>query len=165
MNAMGFFKTIVLAGVVLFFALWHGDGISPLGSFVLVATALVFVPWAIYSLVRMAIRPAERRSRAIRIVIWGATIALSLAAQARWDAAARDEANGAVAAVQAHKSRTGSYPEGLSDVGINAQALNEEFSLAYRVHDGKAYLFYSQPSMPMVAHHYNFETTSWERLD
>jgi hypothetical protein len=31
--------------------------------------------------------------------------------------------------------------------------------------DGKPALFYSQPSMPMVAHHYNFETKSWDRLD
>ena len=33
------------------------------------------------------------------------------------------------------------------------------------VDNGQAFLFYSQPSMPMVAHHYNFETGSWSTLD
>jgi len=165
MNARDLVKTFVLAGVVLLVILLYGGSASLLGSFVLIATTLVFVPWTIYSLVRMAIRPAERRGRGIRVVIWGATIAVSFAAQARWDAAAREEANAAVAAIQAHKSRTGAYPEGLSDAGMSARSLKDELRLTYRVQNGKARLFYSQPSMPMVAHHYDFETNSWGRRD
>ena len=69
------------------------------------------------------------------------------------------------AAIVSHKGRTGSYPQGLNELGVDAQALKEKFSLSYRVDNGQAFLFYSQPSMPMVAHHYNFETGSWSTLD
>jgi len=165
MKAMALAKTLVLVSVVLFFALFHGSGTALLGSFVLLAATVVVVPWTIYSIVRIAIRPAERRSRAIRLAIWATALAVSFAARAHWDAEARKEANAVAATILSHKSRTGAYPEGLGELGINAQALKEEFSLTYRVENGKASLFYSQPSMPMVALHYNFETNAWKRLD
>jgi len=158
-------KTAILAGAVLFFALPHSSDIALLGSFVLVAAAVIFVPWAIYSLVRMVIRPSERRGRGTSLAIWAITLVVSFTAQAHRDTAARKEATAAVSAIQAHKNRTGSYPESLSALGIDAQALKEKFSLTYRLNDGKAALFYSQPSMPLVAHHYNFETNSWGKLD
>jgi hypothetical protein len=158
-------KTAILAGAVLFFALPHGSDIALLGSFVLVAAAVIFVPWAIYSMVRMVIRPSERRDRGTSLAILAITLVVSFTAQAHRDTAARKEATAAVSAIQAHKSRTGSYPETLNSLGIDAQALKQKFSLTYRLNDGKATLFYSQPSMPMVAHHYKFESNSWGKLD
>lgn len=165
MKAAGFTKTLLLVSGVLFFALPHSGGIALVGSFVSVAVVAIFLPWAIYSLVRIAIRPAERRGRATSLAIWVITVALLFAAQAHWDAAAREEVNVAVSAIESFKSRTGSYPENLSELGIDAHALKEKFSLSYRLDDGKAALFYSQPSMPMVAHHYDFQTHSWGRRD
>jgi hypothetical protein len=158
-------KTLILVGIVLALTLPRSVYNAYWGSFVLVAATLVIVPWTIYSLVRMAIRPAERRSRGIRLAIWVTALVVAFGGRAHWDTTAREEANTAVSAVKAYKGRTGAYPYSMGEVGIDAQALKEEFSLSYRVHDGKAYLFYSQPSMPLVAHHYNFGTNSWDRLD
>lgn len=165
MKAMGYSKTLVLVGIVLFFALPHSGGIALLGSFVLVVVMAIFLPWAIYSIVCIAIRSSERRGRGTSLAIWATTVVVLFAAQAHWDAAVREEANAAVSAIQSHKSRTGSYPENLSELGINVQALKERFSFSYRLEDGKAALFYSQPSMPMVAHHYDFQTNSWKKRD
>jgi len=136
-----------------------------LGSFVLVAVTVVFLPWAIYSLVRMAVRPLERRNRGTRLTIWFATLVVAFCVRAYWDISVRKEADAVVSAIQAHRGGKGAYPSSLSDVGLNAEALKKEFSLSYRLNNGKATLFYSQPSMPMVAHHYNFDTNTWGRLD
>lgn len=165
MKAMGFARTLLLVSIVLFFALPHSGGIALLGSFVLVAVVVTFLPWMIYTIVRIAIRPAERRGRGTILAIWATTVVVLFAAHAHWDAAAREEANAAVSAIQSHKSRTGSYPESLSELGINEQALKDKFSLSYRLNDGKAAFFYSQPSMPMVAHHYDFQSNSWRKRD
>lgn len=165
MKAAGFAKTLFLVSCVLFFALPHSGGIALFGSFVSIVVVAIFLPWAIYSIVRIAIRPTERRGRGTSLAIWALTVAVLFAAQAHWDTAAREEANAAASAIQAHKSRTGAYPENLSELGIDGQALKEKFSLSYRLDDGKAALFYSQPSMPMVAHHYDFQTHSWKRRD
>lgn len=158
-------KTLILVGIVLALSLSRGSGMELWGSFALVSATMVFLPWAIYSLVRMVIRPAERGSRAARVAIWVTALALAFGVRARWDTDAREEANTAASAIQAHKVRTGVYPNSLGEVGIDAQALKAKFSLSYRAGDGKASLFYSQPSMPTVAHHYAFDTNSWDRLD
>lgn len=165
MKVTGFAKTLVLVGIVLFFALPHSGGVALLGGFVSVVVVMIFLPWAIYSLVRIAIRPAERRGRGTSLAIWAATVVVLFAARAHWDAVAREEVNATVAAIQSYQSRTGAYPESLSELGIDAQALKEKFSLSYRLDDGKAALFYSQPSMPMMAHHYDFQSNSWKRRD
>ena len=165
MKAPRLAKTLIPVGIVLALALFYTGETALLGSFVLVAVTVVFLPWAIYSLVRMAIRPTERRSRGISLAIWATTLLVAFGARAHWDTAARKEANAAASAIQAYKGRTGAYPNSLREVGIDGEALKEEFSLRYRLNDGKATLFYSRPSMPMVAHHYNFETNSWGRLD
>ena len=165
MKAAGFGTTLVLAGVVLLLAVPRiNSELSFVGGFVLVAAMLIFLPWAVYTLVRIAIRPLERRSRAIRLAIWSVTLVASFAARAQWDVAAHEEATAAVSAVQVHKGRTGKYPASLSEAGLDAEALKKKYSLSYRLEDGKPKLFYSQPSMPTVAKHYDFEGNSWSEL-
>jgi hypothetical protein len=149
MKLAEFYKTLILAGVVLFFAFPHGGTVTVIGSFVWVTAAVLFLPWAVYSLVRIVLCPDERRNRGIRLAIWTATIFITVAANGHWDAAARKEADAAVTAIVGHRSRTGAYPNSLADLGIDAQALRKKYSLAYRVDkDGKPTLLYSQPSMP-----------------
>ena len=154
-------RKLIPAAVVLVLALYPDSMVSFFSGMILTAAALFFIPWAIYSLVRMAIRPAERRHRATLIAIWIPVFVIALTVRANWDTDAREEVNKIASAVKAHKGRTGAYPSSLNDVGFDLAALKQKFSLSYRVNDGKAFLFYSQPSMPMVAHHYNFETNSW----
>ncbi|MBI5279562.1 MAG: hypothetical protein HY854_24230 [Burkholderiales bacterium] len=158
-------RTLIAAGIVLGLAVLPGSMMQLLGSFALVGATLVFLPWAVFSLFRMARRPAERRSRAIGLGIWIATLAIAVNVRDHWDTTARTRADAAAGAVQAHKVRTGAYPNSLADVGIDAGALKEEFSMSYRTDQGKPALFYSQPSMPMVAHHYDFDTRSWRHVD
>ena len=165
MNASRLVRTLILVVIVLGLALSHTGEMALWGSFAIVATTIVFLPWAIYSLVRMAIRPTGRCSRAIRLAIWTTTLIVAFSARGYWDTTARKEANAVASAIQAFKGRTGAYPSSLSEVGFDAEALKEEFSLSYRLTEGKATLFYSQPSMPMVANHYNFEANSWSRFD
>ena len=131
-------------------------------AFILPVAAL----WILYAIVRLLFRPADRKERAIRLAIWIPTLVLAVISLHYQDAAARDTASAAIAAVSEYKKRTGTYPKALSEVGQNAQDLRSRLSLAYRVQpDGKAYLLYSQPSMPLVAHGYDFQAGKWERFD
>jgi hypothetical protein len=127
---------------------------------------LVFVVWLLYSLGRMVFRPAERAQRAARIGIWFATIIIIASALSYADRAARQEVEVAIAAISDHKRRTGAYPTRLSDAGLNAERLRAKYSVSYRLEgDEKPVLFYSQPSMPLVAHRFNFKTGKWEQFD
>ncbi|WP_342120406.1 hypothetical protein [Pseudoduganella sp. OTU4001] len=156
-------KTLAAAAVVL--GLTCVRGLALWGGVVIGIVTLSFLPWAIYSIVRMTMRPAERRSRAIRLAIWIGVLAIALSVRTHWDTAARAEATAVAAALQAHQARTGAYPASLSELGLDADALKKEFSLTYRVHEGQASLFYSRPSMPMIADHYNFEHKTWTSRD
>lgn len=90
-----------------------------------------------------------------------AALAFSSKQQAA-ESEARAEANAVAAALRQHQSRTGAYPATLGEAGFDAQALRDRWSLAYRLTDGKPALFYSAQNMPLVAHHYNFESQVWE---
>jgi hypothetical protein len=82
------------------------------------------------------------------------------------DSIALEQASAVASAVSVYKNRTGTFPKTLLDVGYDSSDLRSKFSLAYRVDpDGKAALFYSQPSMPTIAHHYDFNAGTWRKRD
>lgn len=165
MNATKSLKTLIPAALVLAVTVYPGSEMALWGSFALVIVTVIFLPWSVYSMVRMVRRPVERRHRAMRVAVWAAVLVVAFGVRARWDAVAREQADAVASAVQAHKLRTGGYPANLGEVGLEAEALKARFGLRYRVSEGQAALFYARPSMPLVAHHYNFETSSWTRQD
>ena len=166
MNFRGYAATLMLALMVVLAVASNGYASNFVGSFVWLAVVVMFPLWALYSVVRIIIRPAERRRRGIRLGIWITTIAILVAVTGHWDAVARREADAAVAAVVAYRNRSGLYPASLGAVGVNAQQLKERYSLSYRLTDtGQPRLLYCQPSMPLVAHHYDFERRQWFRRD
>jgi hypothetical protein len=135
------------------------SGLAFLMSFVVPATLL----WILYAVV-MLVRRTGRIERLGRLAIWIPTFALAMTAMNYKDSAAREQASAIASAVSAHKARTGAYPGTLREVGHDSDELRSRMSLAYRVDpDGKAALFYSQPSMPTVAHHYDFAAGTWQR--
>lgn len=122
----------------------------------------IFFPWALYSFIRIIKRPAERRNRSIRLAIWMTTIAILYAVAGHWDSVTRHEANSVASAVVEFRNRTGSYPRSLSEVGMDAQSLRDDYRVGYYVSDkGKPSLFYFQPSMPLLVYHYDFERSKW----
>jgi hypothetical protein len=158
--------TGALALAVLVLALPF-DAISSNGGGLWLAFIIpVAVVWILYSVVRMLFKPAERKERAIRLAIWIPTVFLAMTLMQYQDASARETASSTVAAVADFKIRTGAYPKSLADVGLDAMALRSRLSLGYRLQsDGTAFLLYSQPSMPLVAHSYDFQAGKWERFD
>jgi len=157
-------RLLILPGIVLGLALPASGEIAFVGSFVWAVATLIFLPWALYSLVRIAIRPAERRDRALRLAIWSVAVVAAAAAKHHADALAYQAASSAVAAIQEHRHRTGAYPLTLQAIAIDAKDLREKYSLVYRLdHAGKPALLYSQPSMPTIANHYDFARDEWTR--
>ncbi len=156
MTLAAYTKTLALVAVVLFFLLPKGGGTS------FVFALLFFIVWALYNVVRLILKPAERRPRAIRLAIWSATLVAAGATQAHWENASREQASEVVNAVLAHKSRTGSYPASPDEAGINGPALKDEWRIAYRLREGKPELSYPASFMPLTTYEYDFEARQWK---
>jgi len=156
MTPAAYAKTLVLVAIVLFVTL-------PIGSGMWVGPVLLFfMPWALYNLVRLGMKPAERRPRVIRLGIWIVTLVLIGATQAHWENASREQANAAAAAILAHKARTGAYPASLDEAGLTEQPLRDEWRLRYRLREGKPELSYPASLMPLTAYEYDFEARKWK---
>ena len=166
MNLSRYIVTIGLALAVLILAL-PVNAVSASGADLWLAFVVpIAALWILYSLVRLAFRPAERKERAIRLAIWIPTVLVAVVSMQYQDATARDTASSVIGSVSDYKKKTGAYPKGLEEVGLNAGELRSRFSMGYRLQsDGKAFLLYSQPSMPLVAHSYDFQAGKWERFD
>lgn len=158
--------TVALALAVLALAL-PLEAVASSGAMLGLAFILpIAVLWILYSAARMLFRPAERKERAIRLAIWIPATVLAVISMQYRDTTARDTAASVIASVSDYKKRTGSYPKGLVEVGLNADELRSRFSMAYRLQsDGKVFLLYSQPSMPLVSHSYDFQAGAWQRFD
>ena len=150
----GYTQSLIAAAIVLVLVSLKGAG------FLLGMLVPFFLLWTLYSLIRMAIRPAERRIRAVRFAIWAVTFALIGSVQAYWNKAARGDANIAVAAVQAHKSGTGAYPATLAEVGL-AEQVSSAWGVRYQLRDGKPFLAYPSTLMWMTMVEYDFENRQW----
>lgn len=149
-------KTIVAVATVLFFSLQRGNG--PL----VIILLLLFLAYLIYSAVRMAMRPAERRSRSVRLAIWTATFVLAAGVQGYFGVATRNEAERAVAKVVAFKQGKGAYPTTLGDAGVDEKRLKDNWKIRYLLKDGKASLTYPAVFMPLTLCEYDFEGSQWQ---
>lgn len=78
---------------------------------------------------------------------------------------ARADAEAVAAALQKHRGVNGAYPANLAEIGFDPNTLREKWRLSYRLEKGKPYLFYSAQNNWLVAHHYNFESKTWESRD
>lgn len=156
MQLISYAKTLILAAIVLFLTLPKN------GGFWLVLATLFFALWALYNLVRLILKPVERRARVMRVAIWIAVLAVAGAMQAYWANASRDHASAAAKALLAYKSRTGSYPSTLVELGLDEQALKNEWRLGYKLRDGKPELNYPASLMPLTMYEYDFATKQWK---
>lgn len=155
MTTSAYLKTFALVAVVLCLTLPKGGGLWFAGAL------LLFLVWALYDMVRLMLKPAERRMRVIRLAIWSLTLALAGATQVHWQNASREQASAAAVAVLTLKARTGSYPDSLDESGVNGQALQDEWEIVYRLRDGKPELSYPAPLMPLTLYEYDFEARKW----
>lgn len=157
MKKTDYIKTFVLVAVVLFCALQKGYG-----SVVFPFLVFIFVVTMLYNLIRMALKPDERKKRCIRIAIWSVTVALIGGVLIHRDTAARNEAEVIITKVLAYKAGTGSYPAGLKEAGLDERALRDKWGIGYYVREGKIVLYYSANLMPLTTYDYYFETRKWQ---
>lgn len=155
MKPSDYAKTAVLAALVLIVALQKFAG------FVVLLLVPVFAVSALYSAVRMVRRPAERKTRAVRLGIWAATLILAGAVQAHRGSAARNNAEAVARAVLAHKAGTGAFPATLGEIGLDGRKLDAAWGIRYFLREGKPVLAYPATFMPLTTLDYDFETRTW----
>lgn len=148
-----------LAACVLFVCI----GASPRYGIFAWFLALPILLWAMYTLVRMAIRPRERKWRGLRMALWAAGAVVIVAAQHYNDYAARAQGDAVVKQVQAHRAKTGAWPRELAEVGLDEKALGHEWGLHYGAPlGGEPVLRYRAPGLIFDAWTYNFKKGAWE---
>jgi hypothetical protein len=72
-----------------------------------------------------------------------------------------DEANKVAKAVLDYKTRTGIYPAGLKDAGLDEVALEREWDIRYFMREGKPVLTYPATFMPLTTVDYDFDKRAW----
>lgn len=156
MTIPAFARMPLLVAIVLFLSLPKEGG----AWFGLVL--VVFIVWALYNLVRLILKPVERRVRVARFAVWLAVVALAGATQAHWSTASREHADATAAALLEYKMRTGSYPATLAEAGLDEQSLRAEWQVGYRLRDGIPELDYPASIMPLAIYEYDFAARRWK---
>jgi hypothetical protein len=146
----------LLAGVVT--AQKHTGFLIPL----FIAALLLW--WAIaWSAARLVGRPSPGwRRRVLRFGLWAIALGLSGAVHAYWSQAARAQADAVASAVLAYKSRAGSFPASLEQVGLDEIRLRHDWMLGYAFADGRPSLFYAATFTMFDGYAYDFEQRRWE---
>ena len=150
-----FAYTLLCCGALLWFGLLSYPGLLP--------ALIVFLaaPWLLYSALRCAIRPAERKWRGARLALWLCSITAVVVAQNWYACAARQNAEEMVIKVRAYRAAKGAWPRRLEDLGVDsAQALRES-GLRYVAPEGQARLTYRSTWTPMDYHSYDFAGGTW----
>lgn len=155
MRSVPYLKTVVAVAIVLFFSLQRGNG--PL----VILLLLLFLAYLVYSAARMVMRPAERRSRSVRLAIWTGTFVLAAGIQGYFGVTTRNEAERAVGKVVAFRQEKGAYPATLGDAGVDEKRLKDRWKIRYFLKDGKASLTYPAAFMPLTLCEYDFEGARW----
>ncbi|HEX4327395.1 MAG TPA: hypothetical protein VH105_11285 [Burkholderiales bacterium] len=150
-----------LLGCVAF--VW--SGVSAYGAFLAGLVALCAFPWLIYSAIRAAIRPRERKWRLARIMLWAIAIAIVLVARQYHEHAARQRADAVLAQVQDYHARKGTWPRKPEDMGLTAASLKQDYIVIYGAADGDPYLMYHATSGGIYAKYvYDFGRGAWRYL-
>jgi hypothetical protein len=152
MKTADYIKTFALAAIVLFFTLQKGYG----WLWAMIVCVFLFV--ALYNLFRLIRKPDERKKRSIRLAIWSVTLTLAGSVQIHWSIESHNTADKVIKTILAYKSRLGTYPKTLKEIGINAQDLDEKWELRYILEEGKPRLVYPMPFMVLGMYEYDFET-------
>jgi hypothetical protein len=155
MKTSGYIKTAILAAIVLFFTVQQDYG--PLALTFL----FIFIFVLLYNLIQMARKPAERKLRGIRMAIWFVVLSVAVAVQAHRASGTSDEANKVARLVLDYKTRTGAYPAGLKDAGLDEVTLEREWDIRYFMREGKPVLTYSATFMPLTTVDYDFDKRAW----
>lgn len=155
MTKTKYVKTILLAGVMLFLTVQKGSG------FLLILLLPVLVVMMLYHAVKMVRKPEERRNRGVRLAVWGLAFLLAGGVQSYWSAASRKDAETALQKILTYKERTGTYPAGLKEVGLDDAALEAKWKLRYSLKDGMPMLVYPATFVWMDLHEYDFDKRTW----
>jgi energy-coupling factor transporter transmembrane protein EcfT len=157
MKTSSYIKTVILAVIVLFFTVQKDYGPLALMLF------FIFIFVLLYNLIQMARKPAERKLRGIRMAIWLVVLSVAMAVQSHRANGTKEEADKAVKTVLDYKARTGAYPAGLKDAGLDEVALERDWEIRYFMRDGKPVLVYSDTFMPLTTNDYDFDKRAWHQ--
>jgi hypothetical protein len=139
------------------------SGVSAYGGFFAGLVAFCAFPWLVYSAIRAAIRPRERKWRGVRIMLWMVSIAIVLAARQYHEHEARQHADALLAQVQDYHARKGAWPRRPEDMGLKTTSLKKAYILVYGAADGEPHLMYHATTGGMFAKYaYDFKQGRWE---
>jgi hypothetical protein len=150
-----YWKTLLAAAALIYFAF------QSYGSVIISIAVPVLLIGFIIGLTLLIRRPQERRHRTIRMVIWILALILVMGVESYRARAVRGAADAAAQTITAYHTRTGSYPASFADVGLDAAALDERWTLRYWLREGRPRLVYDDTLMPLDEDEYDFDHGRW----
>ncbi|MGZ3237165.1 MAG: hypothetical protein ACXU8A_07305 [Burkholderiaceae bacterium] len=155
MKTSNYIKTAILVIIVLFLTVQKGYG-------PLVPTLwFIFIFVLVYNLIRMVLKPDERKKRGIRMAIWFVALSVAGAVQSHWASSTIKEADKVAKLVLDYQARKGAYPANLAEAGLDEKALESEWDIRYFMREGKPVLAYPATFMPLTTYDYDFDKHTW----
>ena len=149
------FWPTMLAVAILLYAATPGAGVLlPLFTPVL----LIWLPRMAWLAWR---RPARRTAQGIKLIALAAAIIVAALAHGRYDSQARAQAQKVVDAVTAYHVQHGGYPDDLSQVGIDADALRRDAGVRYLHIEDRHLVVYSAQFTVLDQYLYDFDRPGW----
>lgn len=162
MHLRRFLPGCLIGGSLFLLAVWGSTGLESIPVFV---ASLIVIPGILVVAFR---RPSPGSTRGYNWSILVVALLGSCAALHHRDDTTKLEAERVVAALKAHKERTGRYPDTLEEAVPDAKAVRSKLHLAYSPPVGAEahpMLFFSSRAVFLAAYHYSFASGTWTSAD
>jgi len=156
MLASNYIKTLLLVALMLVLT------VPPHVGFMVLLFLPIFIAWAIYGSTVMIRKPEQRKLRAIKIAIWTTAFLVVGAIHLYWARAARKDADAVLSAVHSYKTKTGMYPENVTQLGIDERDLQHKWMLGYLPGKDQPFLAYASTFMLFGTFTYDFHHGKWK---
>jgi len=152
-------STLIAAVCCALLLMGHGLG------HMIYLVAILWLPWAVFTLIRAIRNPAQRKSHLIRIGIWVVALAVAISAHALYSYRARHHADEIVMKIKGWRSTHGEYPCSAEESAtIQEEARNQLVRYSsYSCPEKSAYprFWYADTFWLLARWHYDFERDVW----
>jgi hypothetical protein len=126
-----------------------------------IALILPLLIWFIYSIFVVFAKPDRRKSQLVKVAVWFVTASILLVAAWYRSEVTRNGANEIVVALKEYKTKRGSYPSKLEEIGQNSKLLRTKLGVLYMLREGKPTLWLQSSWDPFDKFDYDFEKDVW----
>lgn len=132
-----------------------------ISGMIAIALILPLLIWFIYSAFVVFAKPDRRKSQLVKVAAWFVTVSILMAVTWYRSEVARNRADEIVVALKEYKTKRGSYPAKLEEIGQNSKQLKTKLGVFYMLREGKPTLWLQSAWDPFDKFNFDFEKGVW----